>query len=77
MAVAFACDGFGEVTDISEGAGVSTGGDCSVSMTTSCTGWGDGMGSVLQSGELGQELRGEIGGVGGMGGRSAGVSFRT
>lgn len=32
---------------------------------------------VVHSGELGQELRGEIGGVGGRGGRSAGVSFRT
>ena len=31
----------------------------------------------LLSGELGQELCGEVGGVGGRGGRSAGVSFIT
>lgn len=31
----------------------------------------------LLSGELGQELWGEMGGVGGRGGRSAGVSFIT
>lgn len=32
---------------------------------------------LLLSGELGQELCGEVGGVGGKGGRSAGVSFIT
>lgn len=32
---------------------------------------------ALLSGELGQELCGEVGGVGGKGGRSAGVSFIT
>ena len=80
----FICMGFeggiGDVTGVagfSEEGGVNTGGDCSVSITTSCTGWGYGVGLVVHSGELGQELRGEIGGVGGMGGRSAGVSFRT
>ena len=32
---------------------------------------------VMLSGELGQVLWGETGGVGGKGGRSAAVSFRT
>ena len=66
-------------TDFSDKGGVvSAGGDGSISVTTSCTGWASGTGSVVvHSGEHGKELRGEIGGVGGMGGRSAGVSFRT
>ena len=38
-------------------------------------GWLD-LGDVL-SGELGQELWGDTGGVGGSGGRSAAVNFRT
>ena len=87
----FTCDGggfdegvFTAVTEgvggFSEGSGVgeAVGEVCSVSINTSCTSWGSGTVSVVaHSGELGQELRGEIGGVGGMGGRSAGVSFRT
>lgn len=75
-------EGFGEDTGaavFSEGGGVNEGGDedCSVSISTSCTGWGSAGASVVYSGELGQEVRGEIGGVGGIGGRSAGVSFKT
>ena len=79
----FGDGGLAEITGVvggfSEGGGVGVGGDaCSVSIATSCTGCGSGTVSVVvHSGELGQELRGEIGGVGGMGGRSAGVSFST
>jgi hypothetical protein len=70
----------------SQGGGESETGDdddCgSVSITTTSwtCGWGSGTAgsaAVQHSGELGQDVRGEIGGVGGMGGRSAGVSFRT
>lgn len=39
--------------------------------------WREVLRAALLSGELGQELCGEVGGVGGRGGRSAGVSFIT
>lgn len=81
VVVSFICTGFfGDtgVAGFSEGGGVKAeGDDCSVSISTSCTGWGSGGFSVVHSGELGQEVCGEIGGVGGIGGRSAGVSFKT
>ena len=71
------------VVAVSERGGEREAGDgcCSVSITTtSCArGWGSGTGSaaVQHSGELGHEVRGEMGGVGGIGGKSAGVSFST
>lgn len=84
VVVSFICTGFEDsfgddgVAGLSEGGGVKAGGeDCSVSISTSCTGWGSGGFSVVHSGELGQEVCGEMGGVGGIGGRSAGVSFKT
>lgn len=73
-------EGFGDISAgvelLAEEDGVKTEVE-SVSMTTSGAGGLEVAVVVWHSGELGQELRGEIGGVGGIGGKSAGVSFRT